>query len=242
MAAAFILLLAACAPALTPTTAPTQTLIPPTATPESAQAGALPPTATPEVLIPAGAQSLVNQAVQDLAARLSLSSDEIEVAALEAAAWPDSALGCNAGSSTDSAETPGYRILLRAGDSLYEYHTDERDSVRQCAETPDAEVTPTLNADPMVAELVMMAQQRLAADLDLSTRRIQVEAAEPITWTDTSLNCPSPDVTYEPAEIEGYRLVLTAGDQQYIFHSDFERLIACAPGQERLPEATAEPQ
>jgi hypothetical protein len=112
--------------------------------------------------------------------------------------------------------------------------------VRQCHDLPAAEATTTVGVDPMALELVMMAQQRLADELDLSTRRIQVEAIEPMTWTDTSLNCPSPDITYDAAEIEGYRLVLSAGEQSYIFHSDFERLVACAPGQERLPDATPE--
>lgn len=233
------LALAACAPALTPVAAPTQTLIPPTASPPTVPAGALPATATPEVLIPAGAQALVNRAIQDLAAHLELSSDQIEVIGFEAITWPDVSLGCDAAASAQ-VETPGYRLVLRSGDALYEYHSDAGDRVRQCHDVPAAEATTAVGVDPMVAELVMMAQQRLAADLDLSTRRIQVDAIEPMTWTDTSLNCPSADVTYEPARIEGYRLVLSAGEEPYIFHSDFERLVACAPGQEQLPEATVE--
>ena len=226
--------LVACAPVLTPTASPTQTLIPPTAT----VASALPPTATAEILIPAGAQALVIAARQDLASSLNVAAEQVELDSLETVTWPDAVLGCEDGTAAD--ETPGYRILLRSGAALYEYHADEQGSVRQCGDAPDAEATLALNADPMAAELVMMAQQRVAAELDLSTRRIHVDSVEPMRWTDTSLNCPTPDITYEPAHIEGYRLVLSAGDQQYVFHSDFERLILCAPGQEQLPEATSE--
>jgi hypothetical protein len=232
------LLLVACAPAVTPVVPPTQTLIPPTATAAPTLASERLATATPEVLIPAGAQGLVNQAKQDLAAHLDVASATIDVAALEPTVWPSTALGCDDPGAP--VETAGYRLLLRSGDDLYEYHTDDTGMVRQCHDLPAAEATTTVGVDPMALELVMMAQQRLADELDLSTRRIQVEAIEPMTWTDTSLNCPSPDITYDAAEIEGYRLVLSAGEQSYIFHSDFERLVACAPGQERLPDATPE--
>lgn len=230
---AVVWMLAACAPAPTPTAAPTQTLIPPTAT--ALGPDVVTPSPTPEVLIPADAQALVSLAVQDLAASLDVAPDAVLVGALEPAAWAN-ADGCEAA----TAEPDGYRIVLHVDGDTYAYRAGANDVVAPCDDSLDAGSTPTAAADPLAAELLLMAQQRLADDLDLSTRRIRVVNLTPVTWTDTSLNCPSPDTAYEPGEIPGYRLVLAAGEQEYIFHADFERLILCPPGQETLPEATPE--
>jgi hypothetical protein len=77
----------------------------------------------------------------------------------------------------------------------------------------------------------------LADELDLAARRIRVIDVMPVTWTDSSLGCPQPGETYPPITIEGYRIVLAAGDDEYIFHSDSTQVIACDARTERLPVA-----
>ena len=90
--------------------------------------------------------------------------------------------------------------------------------------------------DPIAAELVVLAQSQVSNQTELPTSRIRLVSVEVIRWTDTSLGCPQPDQTYESAEIDGYRIVLAAGDNSYIFHTDFDRVVACDGGDETLPD------
>ena len=96
------------------------------------------------------------------------------------------------------------------------------------------EATPEL--DPVAAELVRLAQRRLGEELDLPTRRLRVVEVRPLQWPDSSLGCPLPGQPYTPIRIDGYRIVLGVGDSEYIFHSDFDRVIPCETENEQLPE------
>jgi hypothetical protein len=128
---AALLALAACdpvAPDAQPTTSPlTSTLPLPTfsvATIEPLQTvEAIDMTPEPTAQTPPGAQPLVDQAIADLAQRLSIGASEIELVRFEAVTWPDSSLGCP---QPDMAYmqvlVEGYLIVLRAGQDTYEYH------------------------------------------------------------------------------------------------------------------------
>jgi hypothetical protein len=250
-----ILVVAACSARTAPTPLPTLTLIPATATNTPTP---VTPTATPailpgpadfitpspdgNVLIPAIAQSLIDRALDDLAEKRSVDADSIQLVQLESAVWTTVDLGC--GDQTQevdgSLEIEGFRIVLASEGENYEYHTDNRSSIRLCAQigtifgsTQDL----LLETDPVAVGLVSLAQRRLSAELDLPTRRIQVVDIRAYEWTDSSLGCPLPGQTYTPVLIEGYRIVMSAGDVEYIFHSDSDQLIACDAENERLPEA-----
>lgn len=92
-----------------------------------------------------------------------------------------------------------------------------------------------LAQDAIAAELVGMAQRDVAEALDLPTRRVRVVDVRPVVWTDTSLNCPLPDQVVTEMEIDGYRIVLEAADQEYLFHTDVDRVVPCNPVNEKLP-------
>ena len=92
-----------------------------------------------------------------------------------------------------------------------------------------------LAQDAIAAELVGMAQRDVAEALDLPTRRVRVVDVRPVVWTDTSLNCPLPDQVVTASEIDGYRIVLEAADQEYLFHTDVDRVVPCNPVNEQLP-------
>ena len=77
--------------------------------------------------------AMINQATQDLAERLEIVADDIDVIAAEEMQWRDSSLGCPAkDGSYLQAITPGYRITLRAQGETYDYHTDARRTVILC--------------------------------------------------------------------------------------------------------------
>jgi hypothetical protein len=106
---------------------------------------------------------------------------------------------------------------------------------------PTAEPSADLVAvDPIAAELVALARSYVAQRDDLPLVRVRLVEITPHIWTDTSLGCPSPDVVYEPAQVDGYRIVLTTGERYHLFHTDFDRIIPCSPENEVLPQP-AEP-
>lgn len=103
--------------------------------------------------------------------------------------------------------------------------------------TPEA----LIEIDPIAAELVSIAQRLVAQELDLPTRRVRFVEAEPYEWTDSSLGCPLPGQVYIPVITNGYRIVVSAADEEYIFHTDFDRVLPCDADNEQLPvEATPE--
>ena len=67
----------------------------------------------------------VHEARRDLSRQLGVGLDTVELLAVEAVQWPDSSLGCpTPGMMYAQVITPGYRILLQAGDRTFEYHGD----------------------------------------------------------------------------------------------------------------------
>ena len=106
-----------------------------------------------------------------------------------------------------------------------------------------AETTPEslIEVDPIAAELVAIAQRVVAQELDLPTRRVRLVEIALYNWTDISLGCPVPGQTYTTIDTRGYRIVVNAGDEEYLFHTDFDRVLPCDPENEQLPvEATPE--
>ncbi len=101
-------------------------------------------------------------------------------------------------------------------------------------DNPEDLVTPV---DPVAAELVNLARRRVADDLGLATRRVRLIEVTAYTWPDTSLGCPLRGETYSVLEVDGYRVVLEAADNQYIFHTDVDRAVPCDPANEQLPES-----
>ncbi len=123
------------------------------------------------------------------------------------------------------------------------------------ATLPTSSGAALIQRDPVAAVLVEKAQQMIAGDLDLPTSRVRLIDLVPVEWTDSTLNCPPSSSTPVPQQTLGYRILLQVGDQTYIMHADFDRVVACAAENEQLPpgfpteeptvevtaEATAEP-
>lgn len=81
------------------------------------------------------AAALVALVQQDLLKRnATLSADDVQVMTVAVQQWRDSSLGCpREGMMYAQAITPGYLIEVKAGDKVYEYHTDMNQSVVLCA-------------------------------------------------------------------------------------------------------------
>lgn len=81
---------------------------------------------TPAIPSPAsGLETLVQMAKAELAQRLSISTDQISLVEATEAEWSDSSLDCRQpGMEYLQVITPGYRILLEASGTQYEYHSN----------------------------------------------------------------------------------------------------------------------
>jgi len=136
-----IVVLAACAPSNLPGKGPTTT-VPPTTSPRPSIL-VTPPALTPlplqpnKVITPAvnvtttlqvepGLQPLVDQAIADLAQRLSIDRETIAVVSAQSVVWSDRSLGCpQPGMMYPQVLAEGFRLELRAGDQAYAYHGGE---------------------------------------------------------------------------------------------------------------------
>lgn len=128
--------LASCGPREAEISAPSTA--PPTAaaaTPSPTDTVVLPITPAPPeeektVSIPAQAQDAVAWAQGDVARQLGTKSNSVIILDVEEVAWRDSSLGCpQPGMVYLQVITPGYRILLQAGDETYEYHSDQKRAI-----------------------------------------------------------------------------------------------------------------
>lgn len=67
----------------------------------------------------------------------------------------------------------------------------------------------------------------LARRLGIDPRQVQVVSAEAVTWSDASLGCPQPDMTYGQVLTPGYRIVLKVAETRYNYHGSLSRVFLC---------------
>ena len=67
--------------------------------------------------------------------------------------------------------------------------------------------------------LVDMATKSLATKLGIEEADIAVAQAEYVTWRDSSIGCPQPDMQYMQVITNGSRIVLKANGAVYNYHS-----------------------
>ncbi len=71
--------------------------------------------------------------------------------------------------------------------------------------------------------LVDMATKSLATKLGIEEADITVAQAEYVTWRDSSIGCPQPDMQYMQVLTNGSRIVLKANNGVYHYHSGGNR-------------------
>jgi hypothetical protein len=191
------------------------------------------------VTVPDEAQAFVSLVTFDLTTALDVPEGALTLVELSAATWhtPDHGCGEMPYTGNSTVEIPGYRIVFAVNGGTYAYHTDSEGTIRRCAR-PDVvigEQHTLIEVDPVAAELVALAQRRVAALANTQAQAVDLVSVRPYRWRDASLGCPLPDETYTSIEIDGYRIVLAAGGDEYVFHTSFTDLVRCPPGNEVLP-------
>ncbi|MFN8501678.1 hypothetical protein [Kouleothrix sp.] len=186
---------------------------------------------------------LVQAAQLRLAAYLKRPPAQIELQSANREEWPDGALGCPAdGMAYPQVVTPGFRLVFTSDNQAqsYEVHTGMGTSqLILCADGQPADLgagasverhrgdspAPLDDAGRAIADL---ARAALARELQIAESDVQMVAAEPVEWNDSSLGCPSPGQAALQVITPGYRLVLSAQGRTYEYHTDQgKRLVRC---------------
>ena len=107
----------------------------------------------------------------------------------------------------------------------------------QGAITPMA-LTPSTPAASGLQNLIEKAKGDLAQRLSISADQISFVEATEVEWSDSSLDCPQPEMAYLPVITPGYRILLEARGQSYEYHSNRDAyVIYCDnPGSPFLPK------
>jgi hypothetical protein len=72
-------------------------------------------------------QSIIEAVLADAVEQTGLALDVLEVQSAEAVTWSDGSLGCpRPGMEYTQALVPGYRIKIRAGERILDYHANRR--------------------------------------------------------------------------------------------------------------------
>jgi hypothetical protein len=230
-----------------PTVVPTRTLIPPTATPTPPPVRATPtPTDLPSPATLAAATSeaerlspvlaMIDLTTRDLTTR-GITPDEVRLLSVDGFTWPENSWGCGARDEAGAiGQRPGYRIVYRAGDRFYIYHTDLEGAFALCDDPAwlTREGAPIL-VDPIAEEMVTLCRADAARRTGLDAGAIRLASVVTVTWPDESLGCPQPGIQYRQHETPGYRVVLRAGDETLVYHTSARDVILCPPDQAILP-------
>jgi hypothetical protein len=83
--------------------------------------------------------------------------------------------------------------------------------------TPDTAVQPQAG-DPQ-AVVTALAVQDLSQRLGIPSDQIKVTDVRAVTWPDSSLGCPQPDMMYAQMQQDGYLISLNVAGAPYFYHS-----------------------
>lgn len=81
------------------------------------------------------------------------------------------------------------------------------------------QILPT-SSNSSLESLVENAKEDLSQRLSVSTAQIRLIEAVEVEWSDSSLGCPQPDMSYLQVITPGYRILLNANAQVYEYHSN----------------------
>jgi hypothetical protein len=161
--------------------------------------------ATPSPESPGGAAGEIPDEVRRAVAnRLGIDPQDLLVQDFEQVEWSNACLGL-AGPDEMCAEviTPGYRLIVMAGERQYQVHTDLSGANLRVA---GAEELPGLEA--------------LASSLGVDLGQLEIQIFEPYTWPDACLGLPEVDELCAQVETPGFGGVLYVDGEQFEFRMD----------------------
>lgn len=94
-------------------------------------------------------------------------------------------------------------------------------------------------ADPGLQDLIDRTREDLAVRLAVPADQISLLEVSAVEWSDSSLDCPQPGMSYLQVITPGYRILLQAKDQTYEYHTNRDSyFVFCS---DRLPPIIPQP-
>ena len=113
----------------------------------SAPPGATPAAPSPAAPVPVGVAAAIRQALAHASQHSGLPADELQIVSAESVTWPDGSLGCpQPGMAYTQALVPGFRVRVRAGEELLDYHSGRSGAPTLCP--PGRARDPLPDGDP----------------------------------------------------------------------------------------------
>ncbi len=79
-------------------------------------------------------------------------------------------------------------------------------------------------------QVVGLAVKDVTKRLNLSSEEIRLSSVEAVDWRDASLGCPQPGMMYPQVITPGFRVVLEAQGETYVYHTDAgDHIVLCQP-------------
>lgn len=204
-----------------------------------------------EVEPSAGAEQAIGLARANLAQKLGLMPEAIELLSVEAVEWRDTSLGCpQPGMMYAQVITPGFRVMLAVEGRTYQYHTDQGQVAVSCDEErgttdiagdesgPGKLAVPNPQG-PYLNKLVAQARKDLAGWLSIEPDQINLLEVKEVVWPDASLGCPQPGMAYKQVPQDGLLIRLSVGGRMYFYHSGGTRdPFLCKQTSQVIPRVT----
>jgi hypothetical protein len=96
----------------------------------------------------------------------------------------------------------------------------EPSSTKPLEDTSKMTPNPSTPSSPSLQNLIEKAKEDLAKRLSISAEQIRLVEATEVEWSDSSLDCPQPGMTYLQVITPGYRILLEVDGQEYEYHSN----------------------
>jgi hypothetical protein len=170
---------------------------------------------TPALEIPA-----VAAAIEDLAAILGISEEEIELVEFEGVEWPDSCLGyAQPDEFCLQVITPGFRIVLRVAGEEYIYHTDESgQNFRLVSGIVGYPVKPGVDINK--PQVLIAAMRYLSETAGIPISEIRVVSIEETEWQDSCLGLGQANESCARIVVPGWNIHFESAGQIYELHAD----------------------
>ena len=107
--------------------------------------------------------------------------------------------------------------------------------------TGDVEMTPSilLPEEPGLQDLITKVKADLAGRLSLPLEEITLIEFTEVEWSDSSMDCPEPGMSYLQVITPGYRIILQANGNSYEYHSNRDSYFVYCEG--RVPPVIPQP-
>jgi hypothetical protein len=99
-------------------------------------------------------------------------------------------------------------------------------------------VTPTMTSrpNPVPAQVMERILDDISRESGVARSDLVVERAEQVTWNDGALGCPQPNVEYLQAIVQGFWVVVHAGQQEFDYRiDDRSRYVRCTGATRQAP-------